>query len=104
MGKVEQFFEGWKPVAWIDEEGERVTLTVAGPDKPMKNGKQELQDVYTVTFDVLDYIEDFVSVYDDLGGPVSDEQREDLRERAGKLRRFAEAVTALADRAAAQAK
>jgi hypothetical protein len=59
-----------------------------------------VRDIYLVAFDVLDRLTEYSEPYADMGGPRSDAQREDMRERAAALRKLADEVAALADRAA----
>lgn len=100
VAAIKDCWEDDKPVAWADVEDGRMVLTVGGPGKPTAEDPSGQRDIYTLTFDLLAELTEYSAPYKDIGGPRSDEQREDMRERAAVLRKLADDVAALAARAA----
>lgn len=81
---------------WIDFEGDRFLLTIAGLEKPEDDSG--ILDCYTLQVDLLQRLSQYGDVYGP-HGPRSEAQREDVRERAARLRKFAYEVTAIAQKA-----
>lgn len=100
VAAIKDCWEDDKPVAWAIVKDGRIVLTIGGPGKPTAEDPSGQRDIYTLTFDVLEELTVYSAPYDDIGGPCSDEQREDMRERAAALRKLADDVAALAARAA----
>ena len=100
VAAIKDCWEDDKPVAWADVKDGRIVLTIGGPGKPTAEYPSGQSDIYTLTFDVLEELTEYSAPYEDIGGPCSDEQREDMRERAAVLRKLADDVAALAARAA----
>lgn len=96
---IKDCWEDDKPVAWAGVKDGRMVLTVGGPGKPTAEDPSGQSDIYTLTFDVLDELAEYSEPYADIGGPRSDAQREDMRERAAALRKLAESIFGLADAA-----
>ena len=94
---IKDCWEDNEPVCWLEDDDGRMVLTVAGPEKP--EDPPNPQDVYSVRFDLLAELTEYSEPYADIGGPRSDEQREDMRERANFLRKLSEDIAALAIRA-----
>lgn len=97
---IKDCWEEDKPVGWVDVEDGRMVFTVGGPGKPTEDDPSGYRDIYSVAFDLLTELAVYSDPYEDIGGPCSDEQREDMRERAAALRKLADDVAALAARAA----
>lgn len=100
VAAIKDCWEDDKPAGWLEVEAGRMVLTVGGPGKPTKYDPAGVRDIYTVAFDVLDKLTEYSEPYSDIGGPRGDAQRNDMRERAAALRKLADDVAALADRAA----
>jgi len=99
VAAIKDCWEDNKPVAWADVEEGRMVLTVGGPGKPTADDPSGQRDIYTLKFDILAELTEYSAPYEYIGGPCSDEQREDMRERAAVLRKLADDVAALASRA-----
>jgi len=99
-GLIEEYWEDNKQVAWTEVEDGKMVLTVAGPGKATVEDPSGDSDIYTLSFDILEQLKDYSDPYEGIGGPCSDEQREDMRERAAMLRKMADSVADMADRAA----
>ncbi len=95
---IRYFWEEDPPVAWIEddleEHGGRLVLTVGGPEKPDDEG-----DIYSLSVDLLSELSSWSVPYGGIGDPPSEEQRQDMKERAAALRSFARAIVELADAA-----
>ena len=100
VAAIKDCWEEDKPVCWVEVEDGRMVLTVLGPGKPTEDDPAGQLDVYAVTFDMLAELTEYSEPYASVGGPHSDVQREDMRERAAALRKLADDVAALASRAA----
>ena len=74
---------------WVeaDDDGSLVFLA-AGPDKPELNN-EGLEDIYTKSWGILGQLHCYFDTYSDIGGPKSEEQRQDVRERRAALERLA---------------
>jgi len=103
---IKYFWEEAHPVGWIEddlaEHGGRLVLTIGGPEKPKVGGPEnpdEPTDVYSISFDLLSELTDWSAPYAYNGGPRSEAQAEDMRERAAALRKFAREIERLADSA-----
>lgn len=97
---IEAIRNSWEdspPNGWIEAENDTVVMVVAGPEKPETPG--EPTDVYSIQIDLLEELTEYATPYDDIGGPRGENHAEDLRERAGVLRKLAADVLRLADRA-----
>lgn len=95
------YWDGETPITWCDSKDGRAVLVVTGPEKP--DDGSGITDIYTISFDILENLTDWSKPYDDVGGPRSDAQREDLHERADVLRALSEDIARLADAAEKQA-
>ena len=80
---------------WVDLEGGRLLLTIGGPRKPTDKDPSGLSDCYMVKFDLLEKLKEYATPYDDMGGPIGEEQEEDMRERTVALRKLAADIAAL---------
>jgi hypothetical protein len=100
VAAIKDYWEDNKPVGWAEIKDGRMVLTVGGPGKPTADDPLGQRDIYALTFDLLAELEEYSAPYADIGVPRSEEQREDMRERAAALRKLADDVAALADRAA----
>jgi hypothetical protein len=100
VSAIKDCWEDDKSISWADVEDGRMVLTVCGPGKPTAEDPSGQLDIYTLKFDVMDELREYSAPYEDIGGPCSDRQREDMRERAAVLRKLADDVAALAARAA----
>lgn len=100
---IRYFWEDDPPVVWIGDDLEktsgRLVLTVGGPGKATAEDPAGGLDIYSLDVDLLGEITEWSKPYADIGGPRSDEQRDDMRERAATLRKFAELIVGLADAA-----
>ena len=100
VAAIKDCWEEGKPVGWVEVEEGRMVLTVGGPGRPTEDDPSGRRDIYSVVFDLLAKLTEYSEPYADIGGPRSDAQREDMRERAAALRKLADDVAALAARAA----
>ena len=91
---IDDMWTGKMPIVWIggDEEDTVHILTVAGPEKI-----NDETDCYSWDFNVLDEVKCYLRPYAEIGGPCSEEQREDMKERISRIREFAEKISDMAD-------
>lgn len=86
--------------AWIEVVGEDIVLVIAGPEKPEVRG--EKSDIYTFRFLVEEELSEYAKPYEYLvtnkhkGKPLSDEQKEDMRERSDVLNKLANKILDMA--------
>ena len=103
---IEDFWERDVKLAWVDcdwKDGKftgPLEVVFPGPEKP----SHPFRDIYRAEFRLLSLIKDFAEPYDSIGGPCSEEQRADLRQRAEILREFARSINELAAKAEQAAK
>ena len=104
---VAALYQCWEedpPSISIDEGPEEpLTIVVYGPDKPTEDNPLGTFDIFTAKCDLMDALKEYATPYDSGGGPNSEAQREDVRERAAKLRELEKFVSALAATAEAAA-
>ena len=91
LDAIKYFWEEDPPVCWIDAKDDKLVLTVSGP--------RCQNESYSLDLDVFELLTEYGNPYADLkGGPCSDGQCEDMRERADVLRKLAVDLTTLAVR------
>lgn len=99
IAAIKDCWEDDNPVAWAEVEDGRMVFTVGGPGKPTEEDPSGQHDIYTLKFDLLTELTEYSTPYKDIGGPCSDKQRDDMRERAAALRKLAGEILELAARA-----
>lgn len=67
----------------------RLRLVVLGGDKPTDLDPSGLSDCYSVEYDLLCELRDYADQYKSIGGPQSQEQIDDQKERMSQLRKLA---------------
>jgi hypothetical protein len=99
VAAIKHFWEDDKPVVWIENKDDCMVITVAGPGIPTIDDPAGENDIYTTKSDLLAELKRYSEPYADIGGPCSDAQRTDMRERAAALRKLAGDILELAARA-----
>lgn len=96
VAAIKDCWEDDEPAGWVEVECGRMVLTVGGPGKPTEDDPAGERDIYSLTFDLLEELTEYSEPYANIGGPCSDAQREDMRERAAALRKLADDIAKLA--------
>lgn len=99
---IKNCWEDENPPAWADVENGRMFLVVAGPEKPTEDDPLGERDIYKLTYDVLAVLTAYTDEYQDMGCQLlGEEQLADMRERAAALKKLADEIYLLSERAAA---
>ena len=98
-GAIKYFWEDDPPFGYVNDVKGNIFICVLGPGKPTEEDQLGMWSNYTVNFDLLAKLKEYSEPYYHIGGPCSDAQIKDMRERAYALRKLANDVAALADRA-----
>jgi hypothetical protein len=99
VAATKDYWEDCDPAAWVDSKNGRMVFTVRGPGKPTAKDPSGQSDGYKLDLYLMALLKEYSAPYEDIGGPFSDDQREDLRNRAAALRKLSGDVAALAVRA-----
>lgn len=99
VAAIKDFWAGEEPVVWVDSKGGRMVFTVGGPGRPTEKDPSGESDVYTLTFDMLEELTYYIDPHEDISGPLNDDMREEIRWRAAELRKLAEDIAGLAQKA-----